>query len=69
MARIEFYVGTGRGSLIAATEDGAVPRATEYVNIKNVTYTVQRVTWAVDDTHPDPYRGKLRANIELEVAP
>jgi hypothetical protein len=63
MAEIEFYVGSAEKH-IAVLDDGAVPREGEFVNIRNATYQVRRVTWAVD--HADQIPGaSLRANVEL----
>lgn len=64
MAKIEFYEGSAKGH-IAVVDDGAVPRADEWINIRGVTYRVSRVTWAVDGDL-DRFRGAtLRANVEL----
>ena len=63
MAKIEFYIGNARG-LIAAVDDGAVPREGEFVNIRSITYCVSRVTWAVDQAD-DLRERSLRANVEL----
>lgn len=63
MAKIEFYIGKAQKH-IAVLDDGAVPRAGEYVNIRGETYLVERVTWAVD--HADEWsQTSLRANVEL----
>jgi hypothetical protein len=62
MAQIEFYVGDAAGH-IAYIESDAVPRAGEYVNIRNVTYSVERVTWAVD--RAGEHDASLRANVVL----
>jgi hypothetical protein len=68
MAKIEFYIGQEPGH-IAVVDDGAVPREGEFINIRQVTYRVVRVTWAVDGD-VDRFRGAtLRANVELEHAP
>ena len=66
MAKIEFYVGSA-DKHIAVLDDSAVPREGEFVNIRNTTYQVRRVTWAVD--HADQIPGaSLRANVELRTA-
>ena len=64
MAKIEFYIGNS-DKFIETLVDGAVPREGEFVNIRKVTYQVDRVTWAVDD--PKHYPVPLRANVELSV--
>lgn len=65
MAKIEFYLGSEPRAL-AFADDGAVPRAGEFVSIRRVTYQVSRVTWAVDNAD-DVMHSTLRANVELEV--
>ncbi len=65
MPKIEFYVEDATKH-IAVLDDGAVPRAGEFVNIHKQTYMVRRVTWAVDH-EVDHFYGKLRANVELEA--
>jgi hypothetical protein len=63
MAKIEFYIGKSEKH-IAVLNDGAVPRAGEFVNIRGVTYRVELVTWAVD--HADSvFDAALRANVVL----
>jgi hypothetical protein len=64
MAKIEFYIGHSP-KFLAVLDDGAVPRKGEFVNIQKTTYTVDRVTWAVDDTD---LRARLRACVELTPA-
>lgn len=66
MAKIEFYVGEAEKH-IAVLDDGAVPRVGELINIRQETWRVRRVTWAVDH-EADAFYGKLRANVELEAA-
>lgn len=65
MAKLEFYCHEHGGShLVVGIDSDAVPRAGEYVNIRKVTYQIDRVTWAVD--HTDFERSaSLRANIEM----
>ena len=65
MAKIEFYVGDAEKH-IAVLDDGAVPRAGEFVNIRKTTYRVRSVTWAVDDADRIP-GASLRANVVLNV--
>lgn len=64
MAQIEFYTSPEALSPIAiVSDDGAVPRQGEFVNISRVTYVVDRVTWAVD--RPSTGSAILRANVDL----
>lgn len=65
MALIEFYEGNAEHPF-SHIEDGAVPREYEMVNIKGVTYQVERVTWALDQADKYPPEKKLRANVELK---
>lgn len=64
MAIIEFYIGDAAKYLVSI-EDGAVPRSGEFINIKNKTYEVVYVTWAVDHADND-LKKSLRANVELK---
>ena len=66
MAKIEFYIEYS-DKFIASLKDDIAPRQGEFINIKNITYEVLHVTWAVD--HADD-RNKilLRANVELKKA-
>jgi hypothetical protein len=65
MAKIEFYVGDADKHIVVL-DDGAVPRAGEFISIRKVTYRVTGVTWAVDGDI-DQFRGAtLRANVNLE---
>ncbi len=66
MAKIEFYIGSAEKH-IAVLDDGVVPREGEMVNIRQVTYRVRRVTWAVDNAE-NAFDASLRANVELETA-
>jgi hypothetical protein len=59
MATLEFY-DTEKNALLAKINDSAVPRKDEYINIKNITWKVHHVSWAIDT---DPHI--FRANIEL----
>ena len=62
---VEFYCGK---PLVASVRSHAVPRAGEFVNIRKVTYSVTRVTWAVDSDEVG--RQSLRACVEMdEVKP
>lgn len=63
MAAIEFYIGSAEKH-IAVLDDGAVPRAGEFINIRKVTYKVLRVTWAVDQADLIP-GASLRAAVVL----
>lgn len=63
MAKIEFYEGDN-DKYIAVVDDGAVPRADEWINIRGITYRVASVTWAVDAADVRSER-KLRANVVL----
>lgn len=65
MARIEFY--RKGGGLIVAVDDGAVPRSGELVNIERRTWTVDHVTWAVDQPGGG-IRPRMRANVEMTEA-
>jgi len=65
MAKIEFYDGTKPGMLTAVT-DGAVPREGEFINIRNETWRVVRVTWAVDHADEVASMIRLRANVEMK---
>lgn len=65
MAKIEFYLGDAEKHL-AVLDDSCVPRAGEFINIRQITYQVVKVTWAVD--HADDFAHRsLRANITLEM--
>ena len=63
MAKIEFYAGDAE-RYIAVVDDGAVPRADEWISIRGETYRVARVTWALDHADNRSER-KLRANVAL----
>lgn len=63
MARIEFYIGASPKHIVSL-EDEVAPRVGEPINIRKITYLVERVTWAVDDADSIT-RCRLRANVEL----
>ncbi len=63
MARIEFYNGDADKAL-AIIDSDAVPREGEVINIRKLSYTVTRVTWAVDYADNPP--STLRANVVLQ---
>lgn len=65
MALIEFYLGNAKHPF-AFVDDGAVPREYEMVNIRGVSYQVERVTWALDQADKHPPEKKLRANVEVK---
>lgn len=65
MALIEFYLGNARHPF-AHVDDGGVPRQYDAVNIKGVSYQVERVTWALDQADKYPPEKKFRANVELK---
>ena len=64
MTTVEFYLGK-KGKMIASVKSYAVPRKGESISIRQVTYIIQRVTWAVD--YADSISDKrLRACVELK---
>jgi hypothetical protein len=66
MTLIEFYEGNVVEAKhpFAHVRDGEVPRAEEMINIRKVTYRVERVTWALDDAGGP--NQQWRANVELK---
>ncbi len=63
MATLEFYVGRSEKH-IAVLDDGAVPRKGELISIRGATYSIVRVTWAVDWADKIP-GAALRAAVQL----
>lgn len=64
MTMIEIYLKNAEHPFIHV-ESHAVPRKGEMINIARQTYTVERVTWAVDQA--DCTR-KMRANVQVRLA-
>lgn len=58
---IEFY---SRDNLVCTVKSSMVPAVGDKINIRRTTYTVLRVTYAVD--YADDYqRSRIRANVDL----
>lgn len=63
MDNIEFYLG---GKLFARIKSSFVLPVGSLINIRKYTYTVVRVTFALDHAD-DPYGTSMRCNIDLRA--